>query len=329
MFKPHYHISPRLLAAIKQTTIQVHELNKQHLAGGASAALQKEALPLAVAAATGFVAIDAAAMDAGSDERAALNYGQALLELGESSAADFDLGLLLRIHYRISKGLLPEEQCGRLRREATTAGDPGSDQNDYGPPEPRTLPALLRELVAFVQENRATLDPLLLAGLFHKQLLLIQPFAGDNGPTAWLATRILLSGIELKTFNLLAVGGGFRQDRAGYLTALGARGNYYAMVGTLDFTEWLEHFAEGVLADLTALEGWQRQRQASPATALLAHHQALLAYIDEHGFITDKQYAHFTERAKATRSLDFKKLMELGLLIREGKGRGTFYRRKA
>ena len=319
MFKPRYHISPRLLAAIKQVTIQVHELNKQHLVDEGSAALQKEARPLAAAAATG----------AGSDERAALNYGQALLELGDSSAANFDLELLLRIHYRLNKGVLPEEQCGRLRREAMPAGDPGSDQDGYGPPDPRTLPVLLRELVAFVQENQATLDPLLLAGLFHKQLHLIQPFAGDNGPTAWLATRILLSSIDLKTFNLLAVGECFRQDRAGYLAALGARGNYYAMVNTLDFTCWLEHFAEGISAGLAALEAWQRQRQASPATALLAHHQALLAHIDEHGFITDKQYGRFTERAKATRSLDFKKLMELGLLVREGKGRGTYYRRKA
>jgi Fic family protein len=319
MFKPRYHISPRLLAAIKQVTIQVHELNKQHLVDEATAALQQEALPLAAAAATG----------AGSDDPAAVNYGQALLELGDSSAADFDLGLLLRVHYRLNKGLLPEDQCGRLRRDTIPAGDPGSEQEGYWAPEPRALPALLRELVAFVQENQATLDPLLLAGLFHKQLLLIRPFAGDNGPAAWLATRILLSGLGLKTFKLLAVGDSFQRDRAEYRAALGARGNYYAMVGALDFTEWLAYFVEGISADLTSLEAWQRQRQASPATALLAHHRAILDYIDEHGFITDKQYAGFTERAKATRSLDFKRLMELGLLVREGKGRGTFYRRKS
>ena len=59
-----------------------------------------------------------------------------------------------------------------------------------------------------------------------------------------------------------------------------------------------------------------------------AHHLAILAHIDEHGFITDREYARFTDRAKATRSLDFKKLIELGLLVREGKGRGTYYRRK-
>jgi Fic family protein len=318
MFKPRYHISPQLLGAIKKITIQVHELNKQHLVDEATAALQREALPLAVWAAT----------DAGGDEPLAVTYGQALLELGDSSPADFDLGLLLRIHYRLSKGLLPQEQCGRLRREAITVGDAGSALESYAPPEPRAMPALLRELVAFVQENQAGLDPLLLAGLFHKQLLLIQPFAGDNGPAAWLATRILLSGMGLKTFKLLAVGECFRRDRVGYLAALGAQGNYYALVNTLDFTAWLEYFAEGISADLTSLEAWQRQRQASPATALQAHHQAILAYIDEHGFITDKQYAGFTERAKATRSLDFKKLMELGLLVREGKGRGTFYRRQ-
>ncbi len=33
------------------------------------------------------------------------------------------------------------------------------------------------------------------------------------------------------------------------------------------------------------------------------------------------------DRAKATRILDFKKLRELGLIVREGHGRGTYYRR--
>ncbi|MCI0398195.1 MAG: hypothetical protein L0322_25140 [Chloroflexi bacterium] len=40
--------------------------------------------------------------------------------------------------------------------------------------------------------------------------------------------------------------------------------------------------------------------------------------IDQNGFIRDRDYARLTERAKATRSLDFKKLIELGLIVRWG-----------
>jgi Fic family protein len=330
MFRPRYRVSPPLLAAIKRITIQVHELNKQHLTGEVAAELGREAAALAAAAATD------------GDEQAALTYGRTVSELAMSSAADLNLALLLRIHYRLSRGVLPDEQLGRLRRETTPAGDPESDElpedglpedslpekdSAYWPPEAKAVPVLLSDLMAFVEANQATLDPLLLAGIFHRRLLLIRPFAAGNGSTAWLATRVLLSGMGLKRFDLLAMEECFRDAKTGYLAALGVRGNFYE-ADALDFTTWLEYFAGGVSAGLSALERRQRKRQATPATTLAAHHLAILAHVDEHGFITDKEYGHITDRAKATRSLDFKKLLELDLLVREGKGRGTFYRRK-
>ncbi|MEZ4615123.1 MAG: hypothetical protein R2867_06345 [Caldilineaceae bacterium] len=71
----------------------------------------------------------------------------------------------------------------------------------------------------------------------------------------------------------------------------------------------------------------QEQQQRNPSTIIAAHHQQILAYIDQHGFITDKAYAGLTDRAKATRSLDFRKLIEMGLIERLGVGRSTYYRR--
>lgn len=54
----------------------------------------------------------------------------------------------------------------------------------------------------------------------------------------------------------------------------------------------------------------------------------ILDYIKEHGFITDQAYATLTERAKATRALDFRRLIELGFIERFGQGRGTHYKIK-
>jgi Fic family protein len=318
MFKPNYHISQTLLATIKRIAVQVYVLNKQRPTEEAKSALRKEA-QLLVTSAIGR-----------GDELAISNYGRTLQELGGSPATDFDLALLLRIHFRLGGGVLPDGQRGRLRREVMTADFDAmlAGGVGYRPPQPKVVPVLLNDLVAFVEEQRATLDPLLLAGIFLRQLLLIRPFEGGNEPAAWLVTRILLSGLGLERFDLFALENRFQTDRDGYQAALGARGNYDELAGTLEFTPWLEYFSEAIAAELSALEERYHQYQATPATALLAHHRALLAYIDEHGFITDKQYASLTDRAKATRSLDFKKLLELDLVVREGRGRGTYYRRK-
>lgn len=39
-----------------------------------------------------------------------------------------------------------------------------------------------------------------------------------------------------------------------------------------------------------------------------------------HSFLTDRNYTQLTDRAKATRALDFKKLQQMGLIVRQGKG---------
>lgn len=313
MFQPRFQISQPLLTTLKRIAVQVYALNKQRPIETTVTALREEALTRS-----------AAAVGRG-DEALGANYRRTLLELGGSAAGDFNLALLLRIHFRLGAGIVPADQRGRLRREVRVAE---TGRPLYQPPEPRVVPVLLNDLVTFVEAQQAGLDPLLLAGIFHRQLLLIRPFESVNEPAAWLATRILLSGLELERLDLLAVEHYLQVDRENYLAALGARGNYYALAGALEFTPWLAYFAQGTSAALADLAARYRQGRVTPDKVLQAHHRALLEYVDEHGFITDKQYAGLTDRAKATRSLDFKKLMKLGLLVREGRGRGTYYRRK-
>ena len=108
---------------------------------------------------------------------------------------------------------------------------------------------------------------------------------------------------------------------------VGLYGDYYTLAPTVDFTPWLEYFAEGILDELRRLEKQLQQQTMRPETRLASHHQLILAYVDQHGFITDRDYARLTERAKATRSLDFRHLIELGLLERKGTGRSTYYQR--
>ena len=63
----------------------------------------------------------------------------------------------------------------------------------------------------------------------------------------------------------------------------------------------------------------------SPETYLQSYHLKILEFIKEKGFIADRDYAKLVTRAKATRALDFKKLIDLGLISRKAKGKATYY----
>ena len=126
--------------------------------------------------------------------------------------------------------------------------------------------------------------------------------------------------------NLFSFENYFNQNVTRYFQMVGASGNYYDLAGTLDFTSWLEFFAEGILNELQRVEKRLHSRR-TPETSLKPHHLLILDYIAGHGYITDKDYASLTERAKATRTLDFNRLIELGLIVRMGRGRLTHYRK--
>jgi len=63
----------------------------------------------------------------------------------------------------------------------------------------------------------------------------------------------------------------------------------------------------------------------NPQTQLKIHHKKILKFIQENNFITNKDYSKLVKRAKATRALDFKKLIKLNLIERKGKGKSTYY----
>jgi len=64
---------------------------------------------------------------------------------------------------------------------------------------------------------------------------------------------------------------------------------------------------------------------STPVTKLQPYHLKIIAYIRTKGFITDRIYATLVDRAKATRALDFQKLLEQGIIDRKEKGRATYY----
>lgn len=337
MFNPTYAVSPTLLDSIKRITLLIHELNQQHVPDVVLMEQQTEARSVSTYASTSIEGnplpltevkrlLKANPTQLRRSEREVVNYNRALVGLDGTRESPLNAALLLRIQAEVMQDLLPAHQTGHFRQEPVVIHDPRTGDILFLPPDHGDVPRLIDELISFLSDNQGLLDPLLLAGLFHKQFVLIHPFADGNGRTARLATNHLLDGLGLRLAGLFSFENYYNQDVSRYFQQVGAFGNYYELADSLDFTPWLEYFTAGVLDELQRvvqnLLRWQ-----TPERRLKAHHQAILNYIDARGYITDRDYAGLTERAKATRTLDFNRLIELGLIVRLGRGRSTYYRR--
>jgi len=128
--------------------------------------------------------------------------------------------------------------------------EPRSQDVVYLPPNHEDVPALMPSLIAFVEKNRGILEPRLLDGLFHKQMVGIHPFMDGNGRTTRLATKLLLAGLGLNTFTLFSFENYYNQNVTRYFQNVGLFGDYYDLAPDLDFTPWLVYFAEGILDEL-------------------------------------------------------------------------------
>jgi Fic family protein len=339
-FSPVYRITPPLLDMIKQITVLVHTLNQKAIPDIVLMEMQREARAVSTYASTSIEGnplpltevkrlLKQRPAQLRQSEQEVVNYNRVLSELNQKLEAPLTAELLHHIQAGVMADLLPPHHLGQWRREAVVVYEPRTQEVVYLAPNHEKVPALMASLIAFVQENRGVLDPLLLAGIFHKQMVVIHPYMDGNGRATRLATKLLLAGLGLNTFNLFSFENYYNQNVTRYFQHVGLFGDYYELSPDLDFTPWLVYFAEGILDELLHVQKQLEQSQLTPATRLHAHHQQILDYINQHGFITDKDYAALTDRAKATRTADFNKLIELGLIERQGRGRSTHYRRPA
>lgn len=119
----------------------------------------------------------------------------------------------------------------------------------YLPPEPKDVPELMEDLVAWINGKSVFSTPApLKAGVFMYRFLTIHPYIDGNGRTArMLATYILrMAGLGLK--GLLVLESYYDRNLGGYYEnlQLGLHHNYDFGRHDPDMTAWLEFFVKGL-----------------------------------------------------------------------------------
>lgn len=338
MFRPKYTITDQLLAYIKRINNLVNELNNRRFPSVVLLELERNAREVSSFASTSIEGnplpltevkkiLKAKPDHIRDSEREILNYNQALQELNKKLEEDkitLSVQFILKIQGQVVQGLLPKSEIGQLREKPVVVNDPRTGQSVYFPPEVKDVKPLMEDLVEFTN-NREAIDPLILAGIFHKQMVIIHPFLDGNGRTTRLVTKVLLASMGLNTFNLFSFENYYNQNVTRYFQTVGEFGNYYDLVRKIDFTPWLEYFTEGIIDELLRVEKLMPEISVNPQSELKPYHLMILEFIQKKGFIRDRDYAKLSDRKKATRALDFQKLIDLGLIERKGRGRATYY----
>jgi Fic family protein len=340
MFNPKFTITSKLLENIKRASILIADLNNHHFGKPVLAKFARSAREISAHSSTSIEGNPLPLTEVKKilknrpehirdSEREVLNYNQALVYLNNlinNKRIKFDLEIILKIQQMITKDLISPFNCGKIRKVPVSVNNPQTRKPIYLPPDHQDVPNLINDLIGFIRDNRQKIDPLIIAGIFHKQFVIIHPFTDGNGRTARLSTKVLLANMGLNTFNLFSFENYYNQNVTKYFQNVGLMGNYYDIKNQVNFTAWLEYFTDGIIDELLRVGKLLERETISPETTLKPYHQEIIKYIKKNGFITDQDYAKLTKRAKPTRNLDFNKLIDLGLIKRLGKGKATYYK---
>jgi len=217
---------------------------------------------------------------------------------------------------------------GKYRDTQVYVGNRITGEVIFMPPPPEKVPFLMGEFIKWLNsDNVHQLHPVILAGISHYEFVRIHPFIDGNGRTARaLATLILfLKEFDIKRF--FALDDYYDSDRTAYYNALKS-----VDPKTLDLTDWLEYFTEGVhisisrvREEILRLSSKKLRRESKAQIALTDRQIKIIDYIQKNGRITAGDIAKMYNISRQAALKELSKLVEHEIIKLKGSGRGAHY----
>jgi Fic family protein len=193
------------------------------------------------------------------DEQEILGYYRALDELEKLAAKKTKISekTIQMLHALIMGGKRGKVKPTPYRDGQNVIRDSRSGALVYLPPESKDVPALMADLVTWLEKNdKEKLPCPLRAAIAHYQFSTIHPYYDGNGRTGrLLATLVLyLGGYDLKGFYSLEEY--YAHDLPAYYNAIavGPSHNYYMGRVEADITGWIEYFCVGMAESFESVQ---------------------------------------------------------------------------
>lgn len=262
------------------------------------------------------------------DARELLNYRNAFdLVAGYLNAGEpITEGLIREIHKRLVEGVRGDKaHPGEYRVVQNLVVNSATGKTVYTPPPPGDVPALMQELVSWLNAP-GTVHPVLVSGIAQFELVHIHPFCDGNGRSSRLLSTLCLyrAGYDFK--RLFTISEYYDRDRAAFYAAIqGVRDH------GMDLTGWLDYFVVGLETQMEEVK--ERGARAIKVDVLMKDHGlnerqgSALRFLMENGKLTIQDYAALYPNAtRRTLQRDLKELQDKGLIAAHGATNRLEYR---
>lgn len=263
------------------------------------------------------------------DEQANINAKRAyefVDYLSDQPDVPLDELVIREINRYFLDGVSPTLTPGAYRKGQNTVGG-------YTPPNQGDVPGLMRSFAVWLREDHPGLHPVLKAGIAHIQLVAIHPFWDGNGRTARALSTLLLQRSNFSFKKLLSLEAVILHLRDQYFSAiertLGTQYNreYDVTPSIIFFADALGIEAQGLTDRLTDWHRMMSDFYARFSTIDVNVRQTDgFVYSVQAGSMTRADYVEVTGASPGTASRDLKRLVQLGLLIPDGRTRDRVYR---
>ena len=339
MWQPKYNVSNDMIFALRNLTEVMADLQANNVGNSGLIKLKYDARSISTFASTSIEGNPLPLTDVKQIlknsparvrdvEKEIINYNNALKYANDLvKAKKFQLSHkeICKIQSIVIDGLMDNPaDIGRYRQRAVVIRDPRSvDDIRFMPPNYQDVDRLMTDLLDFINKNIGVIDPILLAGIFHKQHVIIHPFMDGNGRATRIMTSAFMGSIGFDMFEIFSFENFYNKNVSRYFDNVGAFGDYYDIANQLDFSNWLQYFSEGILDEVKRVQ--KNIAQFEPKSRLEKHHHDILKFIKKHGSIDQQDYARISKRSLASRKNDLKKLVDLGLITSQEQGKATYY----
>jgi len=236
---------------------------------------------------------------------------------------------ILNLHKDITKETLENPEWeGKYRKIQVYVGNRITGEIIFMPPPPEEVPSLMKNFIKWLNSEEALkLHPVLVAGISHYELVRIHPFVDGNGRTARVIATLILYIREFDIKRFFALDDYYDSDRRAYYSALKSVNQK-----TLDLTQWLEYFTEGIKVSILrvkekvlqlSIEGKRRKEKGQ--IALTERQMKIIEFIQKNGRITAGNVANMFKITRQAALKELSKLVELDVITLRGKGRGAHY----
>ena len=250
------------------------------------------------------------------DRQEVLNYLDALNKLNDFAAKNpFNIIDFLKIHKIVTKDTLdnPLDE-GKLRDRRVYVGNIYTGEVIFEPPPVNQVSILVKDFLDwFNSAEIEEIDTVLFAGITHYEIVRIHPFIDGNGRTARVMAALIFSKKGFDTKKFFTLDDYYDQNRRSYYDAL-----KNVNQDTLDLTEWLEYFSEGVATIIKAvkdkvigLSKGVKILKGKGQIALSERQMKIVEYIINNNKITTGQIAKMFAITRQAALKEINKLIEL------------------